>query len=403
MPSPLDGRRLWIAGIGGAGMSAYALLAQRVGRRGRAAGIASRRRTSSSLEGIDVEISTSRPQPPDGWEAVRVDGASRSASRARRAPSCSPSSSRLRDSIVVAGAHGKTTTSAMIAFCLERLGPRPGLADRRRRSRSSAATPAPATGWLVVEGDESDRTIAALRPRIAVVTNVDLDHHTTFGSRAEVEELFDEWLANVAARSCAARSWRPYDGRARRCRASTTGGTPPAALAALELAGVEREEAAAVLAEFRGRGAAARAPRRGRTASRVYDDYAHHPAEIAATLEARARRRRSRCSSSSSRISTRARGISRASSAAALAARRRRRGDRRLSPRAKSRSTASAASSSSTRSPSAARDARRVDAAGRGRRCAISRGLAGRATVVADDRAPATSTDAAELLLETLA
>ena len=52
-------------------------------------------------------------------------------------------------------------------------------------------------GWLVVEGDESDRSVFALRPRVAVVTNIDLDHHSEFGSRAEVEELFYRWLGNV--------------------------------------------------------------------------------------------------------------------------------------------------------------------------------------------------------------
>src|SRR5438477_404966 len=52
-------------------------------------------------------------------------------------------------------------------------------------------------GWLVVEGDESDRSVAALRPEVAVLLNVDLDHHTTFASVAEVEALFEEWLAHV--------------------------------------------------------------------------------------------------------------------------------------------------------------------------------------------------------------
>src|SRR5207244_13029336 len=53
------------------------------------------------------------------------------------------------------------------------------------------------SGWLVVEGDESDRTIEQLRPKIAVVTNVELDHHSEFASAAEVEELFERWLAEV--------------------------------------------------------------------------------------------------------------------------------------------------------------------------------------------------------------
>src|SRR5436305_311883 len=54
-------------------------------------------------------------------------------------------------------------------------------------------------GWLVAEGDESDRSLELLRPRVAVLTNVELDHHATFGSAAEVRELFDRWLAAAPA------------------------------------------------------------------------------------------------------------------------------------------------------------------------------------------------------------
>src|SRR5438034_8358789 len=100
----------------------------------------------------------------------------------------------LRPSIVVAGAHGKTTTAGMIAFALERLdcdpafligGEIPQLGGNARAGE----------GWLVAEGDESDRTLELLRPQIAVLTNVELDHHATFGSEAEVRELFEGWLA----------------------------------------------------------------------------------------------------------------------------------------------------------------------------------------------------------------
>jgi UDP-N-acetylmuramate--alanine ligase len=229
------------------------------------------------LEGIQVEISDDLPVPPEGWEpyvstafAGRIPGKTRAELVS------------LRVSIVVAGAHGKTTTSGMIAFCLERVGREPAwlIGADIPQLGGNAGT---GTGWLVVEGDESDRTISALRPRIAVVTNVDLDHHTTFGSRAEVEELFDEWLANVRE-VVRGEDLSPYDGPLavpglhNRRNAAT-------ALAALELAGVPREEAAAELAEFRG--AARRLERRGEAGNvEVFDDYAHHPAEIAATLEA---------------------------------------------------------------------------------------------------------------------
>jgi UDP-N-acetylmuramate--alanine ligase len=259
-------------------MSAYALLARAWG-----ADVRGWDRVSTPylqhLEGIDVALSDEPPAPPEGWEvfvssafADRVEGRSRAELLAELVS--------LRESIVVAGAHGKTTTSGMIAFCLERLGRDPAWLIGADVSQlgGNAGTGA---GWLVVEGDESDRTVEALRPRIAVVTNVDLDHHTTFGSRAEVEALFDEWLAAVPA-VVRGDELAPYDGELalagehNRRNAAT-------ALAALELAGVQREDAARVLAEFRG--AARRLELRGAAGDvEVYDDYAHHPAEISATL-----------------------------------------------------------------------------------------------------------------------
>jgi UDP-N-acetylmuramate--alanine ligase len=261
-------------------MSAYASLARAWGAEVRGW---DRVRTPylEQLEGIEVEISDEPSRPPEGWEAfVSTAFAGRVPGKARAALLAELVS--LRDSIVVAGAHGKTTTSSMIAFCLERLGRDPAwlIGADVPQLGGNAGT---GEGWLVVEGDESDRTIAELRPRVAVVTNVDLDHHATFGSRAEVAALFDGWLANVPA-VVRGEELAPYDGplaiageHNRRNAAS--------ALAALELAGVHREEAAGVLAEFRG--AARRLEHRGDAGSvAVYDDYAHHPAEIAATLDA---------------------------------------------------------------------------------------------------------------------
>src|SRR5439155_5676523 len=129
-------------------------------------------------------------------------------------------------------------------------------------------------GWLVVEGDESDRTIAALRPTIAVVTNVELDHHTTFASTAELTDLFDDWLAEVPL---VVRDAEPADvelalpGEHNRRNAG-------AALAALELAGVARTEAIPILAGFRGSTRRFEVHDAGGIV--VVDDYAHHPTEI---------------------------------------------------------------------------------------------------------------------------
>jgi UDP-N-acetylmuramate--alanine ligase len=280
LPSPLNGRRIWIAGIGGAGMSAYALLARARGAEVRGW---DRVRTPylEHLDGIDVAVSDEPPQPPDGWE-VYVSTAFAGRVRGRRRADLLAELVSLQDSIVVAGAHGKTTTTAMIAFCLARLGRDPAwlIGGEVPQLGANAGT---GGGWLVAEGDESDRTIAALRPRIAVVTNVDLDHHATFGSRAEVDELFETWLAQVPA---AVRGERlaPYEGELA-LHGEHNRRNAACALAALELAGVAPAEAQAALAEFRGVGR--RLELRGETAGvEVYDDYAHHPAEIAATLAA---------------------------------------------------------------------------------------------------------------------
>src|SRR6184192_1646077 len=190
--SPLDGRKLWLAGVGGAGMSAYALLARAWG-----ADVAGWDRVETPylahLEGVDVTISPEPPQPPGGSE-VYVSTAFAGAVEGRPRADLLAQLVSLRRSIVVAGAHGKTTTSAMIAFCLDRLGLDPAFLIGGEIPQLGGNARAGA-GWLVVEGDESDRTIEHLRPKIAVVTNVDLDHHSEFASRAEVEQLFGDWLA----------------------------------------------------------------------------------------------------------------------------------------------------------------------------------------------------------------
>jgi UDP-N-acetylmuramate--alanine ligase len=277
---PLTDRRIWIAGIGGAGMSAYALLAHAWG-----AEVAGWDRVSTPylahLEGIDITIAPDPPAPPAGWEvyvstayAGRIDGRPRADLLAELVS--------LRSTIVVAGAHGKTTTSGMIAFCLDRLGLDPAFligGDIPQLGGNARA----GGGLLVVEGDESDRSVAALRPDIAVLLNVDLDHHATFGTRAEVGELFETWLAEVP-HVVRAEELAPVElelavaGEHNRRNAA-------AAVAALELAGVPRTDVERVIVEFTG--AARRLERKGDAGGvRVLDSYAHHPAELAADLAA---------------------------------------------------------------------------------------------------------------------
>jgi UDP-N-acetylmuramate--alanine ligase len=278
---PLSGRKLWLAGIGGAGMSGYGILAKAWG-----ADVSGwdRRETpylaGVRAAGIPVEISDGPPDPPPDAEAFassafagQVDGASRAELLAELVG--------LADSIVVAGAHGKTTTTGMIAFVLDRLGRDPSFLIGGEIPQLGGNARA-GVGWLVVEGDESDRSVFALPATVAVVTNIELDHHATFGSDAELQEAFETWVRGIET-VIWGKDLEPVDfklavpGEHNRLNAAC-------ALAALEAVDAPRADAERILAEFTG------AHRRFELATevnaiRLYDDYGHHPAEIAATLE----------------------------------------------------------------------------------------------------------------------
>ncbi len=277
---PFDGRRIWFVGIGGAGLSGYALLARAWG-----AEVGGWDRVDTpyltALGGALIELAPD-PVVPEGWNEVVVSTAYRDQVGGRPRAEFLAELVSLQRSIVVAGAHGKTTTAAMIAFCLDQLGDDPAFLIGGEIPQLGGNARA-GGGWLVVEGDESDRTIAALRPEIAVVTNVDLDHHTEFASRAEVESLFAGWLA-AAPKAVLGDELEPVEaelavpGEHNRQNAAV-------ALAAVELAGYSRDEALRALREFRG--AARRLEPRGRAGGvDVVDSYAHHPRELAADIAA---------------------------------------------------------------------------------------------------------------------
>jgi UDP-N-acetylmuramate--alanine ligase len=274
---PLAGRRLYFVGIGGAGLSAYANISRAWGAEVR--GWDARETIfMETLDGIALDVGGD-PNPPAGFEVV-VSAAHTGRAAGRTRAEFLVELVALRRSIVVGGAHGKTTTAAMIAHVLRELGHDPawivgGVVPQLGGNAGIGE------GWLVVEGDESDRSIALLHPEIAVVTNVELDHHAAFASKAELDVFFDDWLQGVPK---VVRAWElpPVDlelsvpGEHNRRNAA-------AALGALELAGVERRDAEGAIVGFAGVG------RRfelvgDRGGVRVYDDYGHNPTEIEATL-----------------------------------------------------------------------------------------------------------------------
>ena len=278
--SALDGRRIWFVGIGGAGLSGYALLARAWGAE---VGGWDRVETPylAPLGDVLVELAPD-PVVPEGWPEVVVSTAYRGRVEGKARSEFLAELVSLQRSIVVAGAHGKTTTAAMIAFCLERLGDDPAFLIGGEVAQLGGNARA-GEGWLVVEGDESDRTIAALRPEIAVVTNVDLDHHSEFASRAEVESLFAEWLG-AAPLAVRGQELEPVELELG-VPGAHNGRNAAVALAAVEAAGYSSEAAAEALRDFRGVGR--RLERRGEAGGvAVIDSYAHHPSELAADIAA---------------------------------------------------------------------------------------------------------------------
>ena len=121
---PLSGRKIWFVGIGGAGLSAYAAIAAAWG-----AEVGGWDRVDTTyLEQLDGHEISIAPEPvvPEGWEVVVSSAYSEVAGRSRAEFLAELVS--LRDSIVVAGAHGKTTTTGLIAYVLSRLGRDPAFA-----------------------------------------------------------------------------------------------------------------------------------------------------------------------------------------------------------------------------------------------------------------------------------
>ena len=323
---PWSGRRLHLVGVGGAGMSAYARAAHALG-----ATVTGSDRADSpfaralAVDGVLVAAIGHAPENvPAGpvevvhSSAIGPDNTELRAALDRRLTVRSRAEllgelTRLRRTIAVAGAHGKTTTASMIVTALRGSGLDPGYligGTLRETGRNGEW----GTGeWLVVEADESDRSMLALDTEIAVLTSVELDHHAAFGSRLELEGVYREFLAGapeaviwdrpellalrrgpVAVYDVAAPDLAGGGARFSYLNVDVSLRVPgahnalnaAAALAVCRLVGADLIGAAAALGGFTG--VARRFERLGRTPAGavVYDDYAHHPTEIAATLAA---------------------------------------------------------------------------------------------------------------------
>src|SRR5205085_160706 len=107
----------------------------------------------------------------------------------------------LKRCLAVTGTHGKTTTAGMVVHALRECGLDPAylLGGELRSTGLNAAWGH--GDWVVVEADESDRSLLKLSPEIAVLTNAELDHHATYASRLDLEQTLQTFMARAGERA----------------------------------------------------------------------------------------------------------------------------------------------------------------------------------------------------------
>jgi UDP-N-acetylmuramate--alanine ligase len=342
-------RRIHFVGIGGAGMSGIAEVLLNLGYQVTGSDLASNAATkrlaslgcaialghkSENIQGADAVVVSA---------AVRPDNPEVVAARAKRIPVVPRALMlaelmRLKQGVAVAGTHGKTTTTSLVASVLAEGGLDPTFVIGGRLVAAGSNAKLGAGEFIVVEADESDASFLHLQPVIAVVTNIDADHMDTYQHDfPRLQQAFIQFLHNLpfygSAVLCAddahVREIMPFVSRpivtyglgadamiratdlqlGAQSRFRVQRGDQPAldislnlpgrhnvlnALAAIGVATELKLPAQAIqraLAGFRGVGRRFQQYgdiRIGKSADSfaLVDDYGHHPAEIAATLEA---------------------------------------------------------------------------------------------------------------------
>jgi UDP-N-acetylmuramate--alanine ligase len=342
-------RRIHFVGIGGAGMSGIAEVLVNLGYQVSGSDLAVNTATKR-LSSLGVRLSFEHlPANVDGADAVVVSSAVRPdnpeviAARSRRIPVVPRALMlaelmRLKQGVAIAGTHGKTTTTSLVASVLAEGGLDPTFVIGGRLTAAGSHARLGGGDFIVVEADESDASFLHLQPVIAVVTNIDADHMDTYQHDfARLRQAFVQFLQNLPFYGSAVlctddqhvREILPFVSKpllmygtsvdasvraeaiehdagrmrfkVRRDRAAALDVTLNLpgrhnvlnALAAIAVGteiGVPDQAILKALAEFHGVGR--RFQRYGEVALSgggsftLVDDYAHHPAEITATLEA---------------------------------------------------------------------------------------------------------------------
>jgi UDP-N-acetylmuramate--alanine ligase len=201
-------RRIHFVGIGGIGMSGIAELLANLGYE--VSGSYIRRSVvTCRLAGLGVRIAVGHHARNVGVaDVLVVSSAVNQANpevveaRVRRIPVIPRAEMlaelmRLRYGIAVAGAHGKTTSTSMIAFLLDRAGLDPTAVIGGRLSAFGSNARLGRGEYMVAEADESDRSFLKLSPAIAVITNIDREHMDAYGTWESLQQAFTDFANKV--------------------------------------------------------------------------------------------------------------------------------------------------------------------------------------------------------------
>lgn len=307
-------------GIGGIGVSAIARMMK--GERKRVTGIdPSQSEVTDALvrEGVDVSIEPNSSVIPPGTELVVYTRALEVADahildevRAQGVPVLSYPEvlhiiSSHKYTIAVSGTHGKTTTTAMIGEMLLDAGKDPTIVVGSMMAKTGTNFVAGASDYFVVEADEYRRSFLNLEPRVLVITNIEADHLDYYRDLDDVKDAFRSLALKVplnGAIVCDASDpvvrdvvvgagatvidYRPF------MDAVPVLGTPgehnrknaACALAIAAYLGIDQTSVNASLSAFRGTWRRFEYIGETEKGALVYDDYAHHPTEVRATLQA---------------------------------------------------------------------------------------------------------------------
>ena len=207
-PSPFDLGPAHLVGIGGIGMSGIAEIMINLGYKVQGSDV----KDSANVERLRAKGATvhigHKPQNVIGAGAVIISSAIKAdnpevvAARESGIPVVRRADMlaeiiRLKWTVAVAGTHGKTTTTTMVAALLDGAGIDPTVINGGIINAYGSNAKAGNGDWIVLEADESDGTFTKLRPTIAIVTNMDPEHMEHYGSMEALRSAFDTYVKNI--------------------------------------------------------------------------------------------------------------------------------------------------------------------------------------------------------------